>query len=80
MTTQVFRGITYTEQVIEESNKKVSGTANPDWFIVEGNNNVVNTRDGNDVVLLAREIDLIYLSTTFNGEVLQTSSLSSNPD
>ncbi|MBE9001161.1 hypothetical protein IQ274_23805 [Nostoc sp. LEGE 12447] len=80
MTTQVFRGITYTELDIQESNQRVFGTANPDWFVVEGNNNVVNTRDGNDVVLLAREIDLIYLSTTFNGEVLQTSPLSSNPD
>lgn len=82
MTIQVFRGITYTEQVIQESNQRVLGTANPDWLIVQGNNNVVNTQDGNDVVLLARQLDNIFIfnKSIFSGEVLQASQLPSKPD
>ncbi|WP_392530375.1 calcium-binding protein [Nostoc sp. C117] len=80
MTFQVFRGINYTEKFIQESNQQVSGTANSDWFVVEGSNNVVNTQDGNDVVLLGRKVDSIFhLDTSiFSGEVLQTSPLSIN--
>ncbi|MBD2411194.1 hypothetical protein FACHB389_06735 [Nostoc calcicola FACHB-389] len=82
MTTQVFRGITYTPQVIQDSNQRVRGTANADWLVVEGNNNIVNTQDGNDVVLLGRNLDLIFNFDTsiFNGQVLQTSSLPCNPN
>ncbi|MCF2146030.1 hypothetical protein IQ276_006095 [Desmonostoc muscorum LEGE 12446] len=82
MTTQVFRGITYTPQVIQDSNQRVRGTANPDWLVVEGNNNIVNTQNGNDVVLLGRSVDLIFNFDTsiFSGEVLQTSSLPCNPN
>lgn len=82
MATQVFRGITYTEQVIKESNQRVFGTANPDWLIVEGNKDVVNTGDGNDVVLLGRKVDLIFIfnKSIFSGEVLQAGQLSSKPD
>lgn len=80
MATQVFRGISYAEQVISDNNQRVFGTANPDWLIIEGNNNVVNTRDGNDVVLLGRKLDLIFNFDTsvFSGQVLQTSPLSYN--
>ncbi|MDZ8240648.1 MAG: calcium-binding protein [Nostoc sp. ChiQUE01a] len=82
MTTQVFRGITYTQQVIQESNQRVRGTANPDWLVVEGNNNIIKTQGGNDVVLLGRKVDSIFNFDTsiFNGEVLQTSSLPCNPN
>ncbi|MEA5600079.1 hypothetical protein [Nostoc sp. UHCC 0252] len=82
MTSQVFRGINYTQQIISESDQKILGTANPDWLIVEGSNNVVNTRNGNDVVLLGRQIDGIFTLDTsvFNGEVLQTSPLACNQD
>ncbi|MFN6515514.1 MAG: calcium-binding protein [Nostoc sp. CreGUA01] len=80
MTTQVFRGITYSQKVIPESNQRVRGTVNADWLVVEGNNNIVNTRDGDDVVLLGRKVDSIFNFDTsiFSGEVLQTSSLSCN--
>ncbi|MEH1968928.1 calcium-binding protein [Nostoc sp.] len=80
MTTQLFRGINYTEQVISGHDQKVLGTANPDWLIVEGNNNVVNTGNGNDVVLLGRKLDLIFNFDTsiFSGQVLQTSPLPCN--
>lgn len=80
MTSQFFRGINYTEKVISDSDQKVLGTANPDWFIVEGNNNVVKTGNGNDVVLLGRELDLIFNFDTsiFSGQVLQTSPTSCN--
>ncbi|MDZ8105704.1 MAG: hypothetical protein RM338_08780 [Nostoc sp. DedQUE12a] len=82
MTAQIFRGITYTQQVIQESNQRIRGTADADWFVVEGNNNIVNTRDGNDVVLLGRKVDLTFNfdSSIFSGEVLQTSSLPCNPN
>ncbi|MDZ8186420.1 MAG: hypothetical protein RMX96_16410 [Nostoc sp. ChiSLP02] len=77
MTTQVFRGITYTQQFIQESNENFLGDESPDWFVVVGNNNVVNTGDSNDVVLLGRSIDFIFNIDTsiFSGEVLQTSPL-----
>jgi Ca2+-binding RTX toxin-like protein len=80
MTFQVFRGITYTKEFIEESNQQVNGSANPDWFVISGSNNVVNTQDGNDVILLGRKLDKIFDfdSSIFSGEVLQTSSLSLN--
>jgi len=80
MTNPIFRGITYTQQVIQESNQRVTGTADADWFVVEGNNNIINTRDGNDVVLLGRKVDLTFNfdSSIFSGEVLQTSSLPCN--
>ena len=80
MISQFFRGINYTEKVISDSDQKVLGTANPDWFIVEGNNNVVKTGNGNDVVLLGRELDLIFHFDTsiFSGQVLQTSPMSCN--
>ncbi|MEH2048922.1 calcium-binding protein [Nostoc sp.] len=80
MTTQFFRGINYTEQVISDNNQKVLGTANPDWLIVEGNKNVVTTGNGNDVVLLGRKLDSIFNfdSSIFSGQVLQTSPLPCN--
>ncbi len=80
MKTQFFRGINYTEQLISDNNQKVLGTANPDWLIVEGNNNVVKTGNGNDVVLLGRKLDLIFNFDTsiFSGQVLQTSPLPCN--
>lgn len=80
MTNPIFRGITYTQKVIQDSNQRVIGTTDADWFVVEGNNNIVNTRDGNDVVLLGRKVDLTlnFDSSIFSGEVLQTSSLPCN--
>ncbi|RCJ23495.1 hypothetical protein A6S26_02855 [Nostoc sp. ATCC 43529] len=82
MTTQIFRGISYTKQFLQESNQRVRGTADADWFFVEGNKNIVNTQDGNDVVLLGRKLDFTFNfdSSIFSGEVLQTSSLPCNPN
>ncbi len=82
MTTQFFRGINYTEQFILDSNQTVLGTTNPDWLVVEGNNNVVKTGNGNDVVLLGRKLDTIFNFDTsiFSGQVLQTSPLPCNSD
>ncbi|WP_445637414.1 Calcium-binding protein [Nostoc sp. DSM 114161] len=80
MTNPIFRGITYTQEIIKESNQRVSGTNDSDWFVVEGNNNIINTLDGNDVVLLGRKVDftLNFESSIFSGEVLQTSPLPCN--
>ncbi|MFN6562765.1 MAG: hypothetical protein RMY28_023640 [Nostoc sp. ChiSLP01] len=80
MINPIFRGITYTQEIIKESNQRVRGTNDSDWFVVEGNNNIINTQDGNDVVLLGRKVDLTFNfeSSIFNGEVLQTSPLPCN--
>ncbi|PHJ60701.1 hypothetical protein VF14_14180 [Nostoc linckia z18] len=77
MTNQIFRGITYAQQLIQDTNQRINGTNNSDWFVVEGNNNILSTRDGNDVILLSRKVDLTlnFESSIFSGEILQTSSL-----
>lgn len=51
MTTQNFRGITYTVQTITGDGQSIEGTPGNDWIEAPGSNNKIETGKGNDVIL-----------------------------
>ncbi len=75
MTTQVFRGITYTVQTATGDNQTLQGTSAPDWLVALGGNNIINSWQGNDVILAGVEFVAIATVPEYGGQGITINAL-----
>ncbi|MEH2364508.1 calcium-binding protein [Nostoc sp.] len=75
MTTQDFRGITYTIETLTGNDQTFQGTRGNDWVEAPGSNNIISTDKGNDVILAGLEFLFIGDYPPYGGSAIFYSPL-----